>query len=52
MSDILKQITDYKKNEVHRLKKKQSIKDFENITHIYENKLFHCYNDNKQIDVF
>ncbi len=29
MSDILKQITDYKKNEVHRLKKKQSIKDFE-----------------------
>ncbi len=30
----------------------KSIKDFENITHIYENKLFHCYNDNKQIDVF
>tara|TARA_B100001540_G_scaffold310306_1_gene327891 strand:+ start:2014 stop:3957 length:1944 start_codon:yes stop_codon:yes gene_type:complete len=30
----------------------KSIKDFENITHVYENKLFHCYNDNKQIDVF
>ena len=29
MSDILKQITDYKKSEVLKLKKKQSIKDFE-----------------------
>ena len=29
MSDILKQITDYKKSEVLELKKKQSIKDFE-----------------------
>ena len=29
MSDILKQITEYKKSEVLKLKKKQSIKDFE-----------------------
>jgi len=30
----------------------KSIKNFENFNKIYENKLFHCYNDNKQIDVF
>jgi hypothetical protein len=29
MTDILKKITDYKKIEVIKLKKKQSIKDFE-----------------------
>ncbi len=29
MSDILKQITDYKKSEIIKLKKKQSIKNFE-----------------------
>ena len=27
-------------------------KNIENLNQIYENKLFHCYNDNKQIDVF
>ena len=31
---------------------KKSIKDFENLNKIYENKIFHCYNDNKQVDVF
>ena len=30
----------------------KSIKNFENLNQIYQNKLFHCYNDNKQIDVF
>ena len=27
-------------------------KNIENLNQIYENKLFHCYTDNKQIDVF
>ena len=30
----------------------KSTKNIENIIQIYENGLFHCYNDNKQIDVF
>ena len=30
----------------------KSIKNFENLNRVFENKLFHCYNDNKQIDVF
>ena len=30
----------------------KSINNIENFNQIYENKLFHCYNDNKQIDVF
>ena len=30
----------------------KSIKNFENLNQIYQNKLFHCYDDNKQIDVF
>ena len=30
----------------------KSKENIENINQIYENKLFHCYNDNKQIDVF
>ena len=30
----------------------KSIKNFENLNQFYQNKLFHCYNDNKQIDVF
>ena len=30
----------------------KSINNFENLNQIYQNKLFHCYNDNKQIDVF
>ena len=38
MSDILKQITDYKKSEVLELKKKQSIKDFEKEIINIENK--------------
>ena len=28
------------------------INNIENFNRIYENKLYHCYNDNKQIDVF
>ena len=31
---------------------KISTKNIENFNKIYKNKLFHCYNDNKQIDVF
>ncbi len=27
-------------------------KNIENLNQVYENRLFHCYNDNKQIDVF
>ena len=30
----------------------KSIKNFENFNRVFENKLFHCYNDNKQVDVF
>ncbi len=30
----------------------KSKENIENLNQIYENKLFHCYNDNKQIDVF
>ena len=30
----------------------KSTKNIENFIQIYENGLFHCYNDNKQIDVF
>mgnify|MGYP001445856522 CR=1 FL=1 len=30
----------------------KSINNIENLNQIYENKLYHCYNDNKQIDVF
>ena len=30
----------------------KSAKNIENLIKIYENGLFHCYNDNKQIDVF
>ena len=30
----------------------KSIKNFENLNQFYQSKLFHCYNDNKQIDVF
>ena len=31
---------------------KKSLNNFQNINNIFEDKLFHCYNDNKQIDVF
>ncbi len=30
----------------------KTIKNFQNLNKVYENKLIHCYNDNKQIDVF
>ena len=30
----------------------KSTKNIENFIQIYQNGLFHCYNDNKQIDVF
>ena len=30
----------------------KSLKNFDNLYKLYQNKLFHCYNDNKQIDVF